>query len=195
MLDFTDHLKPAHDGTATLRAEREASKINVNELAKHLLDRDGFLDRQDKVLKVLSQEKLFKKDQELNLARPERYHLGLARAKAIQRIVRRENWGEKERQMAEYLTDEMSPYFLHSTMFGELIFCVELGRWEQGWWQLNLPCSFCFFSLPLSDCKKKKGFRLSQPSISDVVLILFIIFFVQGKERFEFHYAFFFSFP
>ena len=121
MTDFTDNLKPAHDGTATLQAERDGSAINVDELARHLLFRDGFLQRQEKVLKVLSKEKLFKKDQQLNLSRPERYHLGLARAKALQRIIRREGWDHADYSMAEYLNDEMSPYFLHLSMFGQRI--------------------------------------------------------------------------
>lgn len=119
MPDFTDHLQPAHNGTATLQAERNGSAIDVNELAMHLLSRDGFLQRQEKVLKVLSKEALFNKDQQLNLSRPERYHLGLARAKAIQRIIRREGWDHADYSMAEYLTDEMSPYFLHMSMFGQ----------------------------------------------------------------------------
>jgi len=117
MSDFTDHLKPARDGAATLQAERDGSPINVTELARYLLNRDGFLERQERVLKVLSKEKLFDKDQQLNLSRPERYHLGLARAKAIQRIIRREGWDHEDAQMAEYLNDEMSPYFLHSKKF------------------------------------------------------------------------------
>lgn len=119
MADFTDHLKPAYDGTAKLQAERDGSGINVRQLAQHLLGRDGFLERQDKVLRVLSKEKLFNKDQQLNLSRPERYHLGLARAKAIQRLMRREGWDLEDYKMAEYLTDEMSPYHLHMNMFGE----------------------------------------------------------------------------
>lgn len=119
MRDFTDQLQPAHDGTATLQAERDSSDIGVPQLAKHLLDRDGFLERQERVLKVLSKEKLFKKSQQLNLSRPERYHLGLARAKAIQRLSRKEGWDSADYQIAEYLNDEMSPYFLHMSMFGE----------------------------------------------------------------------------
>lgn len=119
MADFTDRLMPAHDGTASIQAERNGSAIHVPQLARHLLGRDGFLDRQEKVLKVLRGEKLFCKEQQLNLSRPERYHLGLARAKAIQRLIRREKWDHQDAQMAEYLNDEMSPYFLHMSMFGE----------------------------------------------------------------------------
>jgi acyl-CoA oxidase len=121
MPDFTDQLKPAHDGTKSLQTERDGSKINVAELARHLLDRDGFLERQEKVLRVLKMEKLFNKDQQMNLSRPERYHLGLARAKAIQRLRRREGWDHEDSMMAEYLNDEMSPYFLHMSMFGQYL--------------------------------------------------------------------------
>jgi acyl-CoA oxidase len=119
MSDFTDQLKPARDGTAALEAERDGSAINVTELARHLLARDGFLERQERVLKVLSKQKLFSKDQQLNLSRPERYHLGLARAKAIQRIIKHEGWDHEDYKMAEYLNDEMSPYHLHMSMFGQ----------------------------------------------------------------------------
>lgn len=119
MADFTDHLRPAHDGTAMLQAERDSSVVLVDELARHLLSRDDFLQRQNKILKVIGKEKLFKKDQQLNMSRPERYHLGLARAKAIQRFSRREGWDHADYSMAEYLNDEMSPYFLHMSMFGQ----------------------------------------------------------------------------
>jgi len=118
MADFTDSLRPRYDGTATLQAEREASDIHVDGLASHLLARDGFLERQEKVLRVLSRDKLFDKDQQMNLSRPERYHLGLARAKAIVRIMKREGWDHNDYKMCEYLVDEMSPYHLHMTMFG-----------------------------------------------------------------------------
>jgi acyl-CoA oxidase len=119
MAHFADHLKPAHSGTASLRAERDGSDIDTHQLAQHLLGRDGFLERQQKVLQILSEEKIFNKDQQLNLSRPERYHLGLARAKAIQRLMRREGWNHEDYKMAEYLTDEMSPYHLHMSMFGK----------------------------------------------------------------------------
>ena len=119
MPDFTDRLRPAHDGTAALQAERDGSLIDVSQLARHLLGRDGFLERQEKVLAVLRKERLFNKGQQLNLSRPERYHVGLARAKAIQRLIRQEGWDSQDYHMAEYLNDEMSPYFLHMSMFSE----------------------------------------------------------------------------
>ncbi|KAH7548928.1 hypothetical protein BM1_10701 [Bipolaris maydis] len=117
MADFTNNLKPLYDGTATLQAERDGSRIDVDQLAHHLLGRDGFLEQQQKILAILSKEKLFQKDQQLNLSRPDRYHLGLARAKAIQRLKRQHGWDHEDCKMAEYLVDEPSPYFLHMTMF------------------------------------------------------------------------------
>jgi len=132
MTNFTDQLRPRYDGTAILQAERHGSLLRVDELAKHLLSRDDFLRRQQKVVAVLSKDKLFNKDQQLNLSRPERYHLGLARAKAIQRIVRREGWDHEDYKMAEYLNDEMSPFHLHMTMFGKLDFRAIMSRCHQG---------------------------------------------------------------
>ncbi|KAF2018105.1 acyl-CoA oxidase [Aaosphaeria arxii CBS 175.79] len=159
MPDFTDHLKPRYDGTATLQAERDASTINVRDLANHLLSRDGFLQAQDRVLKVLSNEKLFKKDQQLNLSRPERYHLGLARAKAIRRIGRTQGWGDKEYAMAEYLNDEMSPYFLHMSMFVTTV--REQGSEEQqAYWMpqiLNYDIIGCYAQTELGHGSNVRG--------------------------------------
>ncbi|KAJ4365082.1 hypothetical protein N0V83_008699 [Neocucurbitaria cava] len=159
MPDFTDHLQPAHDGTATLQAERDSSDIGVPQLAKHLLDRDGFLERQERVLKVLSKEKLFKKSQQLNLSRPERYHLGLARAKAIQRLSRSEGWDSADYQIAEYLNDEMSPYFLHMSMFVTTV--REQGSTEQQkYWMpkiLNYDIIGCYAQTELGHGSNVRG--------------------------------------
>lgn len=70
MPDFSDNLRPLHDGAEILTKERARSQINVDELAKHLLSRDGFLERQARVTKVLESDSLFSKKQNLNLSRP-----------------------------------------------------------------------------------------------------------------------------
>jgi acyl-CoA oxidase len=129
MPDFTDNLKPSYDGSAILQAERDNSSISVVELSKHLLSRDDFLDRQDRIVPILSSEPLFSKTQQLNLSRPDRYHLGLARAKALRRLVKKHGWDHEDYRMAEYLTDEMSPYHLHMTMFATTV--REQGSEEQ----------------------------------------------------------------
>ncbi|QDS78091.1 hypothetical protein FKW77_003887 [Venturia effusa] len=121
MSDFTDFLKPSYDGGAVLKQERDQSSISVDELSRHLLSRDNFLERQKRIVPVLEREPLFNKKQQLNLSRPERYHLGLARAKALRRLVKKHGWDHEDYRMAEYLVDEMSPYHLHMTMFATTV--------------------------------------------------------------------------
>lgn len=100
--DFTDRLRPAKPtGTDTLAKERAGSSLPVDQLAQHLLDGDGsgFLQRQARVLQVLKGEKLFSKDQQQNLSRPDRFKLGLARAKLIKRLQIKLGWSEEDRAM------------------------------------------------------------------------------------------------
>jgi acyl-CoA oxidase len=70
MGDFSDHLKPLYDGPAQLTRERQGSNIEVNELSTHLFSRDGFLDRQTHIRRVLEKDLLFNKSKQMNLSRP-----------------------------------------------------------------------------------------------------------------------------
>ncbi|KAJ5519659.1 Acyl-CoA oxidase [Penicillium fimorum] len=118
MPDFTDNLRPSQpDGPTTLARERQQSNITTEELGQHLLASDGFLERQARILPIIQQEPLFSKDQQQNLSRPERFKLGLARAKLLRRMRDTQKWSYLEYQMAEYLVDDVSPYFLHMEMF------------------------------------------------------------------------------
>lgn len=118
MSDFTASLKPAEpQGSALLTAERALSTINVEKLANYLFNRGKFLERQKVVLAVLERRPIFSKKNLLNLSRPERFHLGLARAKEMRRLSVELGWGQEEYQMAMYLTDELSPFALHTVMF------------------------------------------------------------------------------
>jgi acyl-CoA oxidase len=117
MADFSKSLKPQYDGSAILEAERRRSSISVDELSSHLLSRNDFLSRQERIVGILENEPLFSKKQQLNLSRPDRYHLGLARAKALRRLTKKHGWDLEDFKMAEYLTDEMSPYHLQFSMF------------------------------------------------------------------------------
>lgn len=117
MPDFTDNLKPAHDGTAILSKERSQSDVPVQELATHLLKRDDFLKRQEGVLRVMEKEPLFSKAKQQNLSRPERYHLGLARAKKLRRLADQHGWDVRNQEMMMYLMDDVSPYMVHHDMF------------------------------------------------------------------------------
>lgn len=118
MPDFTDKLRPSQpDGPTTLARERGQSNINVDELSQHLLAADGFLDRQARILPLLQREPLFSKEKQQNLSRPERFKLGLARAKLLRRMTEKHRWSHEDYKMAEYLVDDVSPYFLHMEMF------------------------------------------------------------------------------
>lgn len=98
MADFTSTLKPApqSDGVAALAKERSQSSVPVQDLANHLLSRDDFVNRQDRVLKVLQREPLFSKMNQMNLSRPDRYQLGLARAKLLRRLALKHLWNHED---------------------------------------------------------------------------------------------------
>ena len=117
MPDFTDNLKPAQDGTAILTKERSQSDVPEEELSKHLLSRNGFLDRQKRILRVLGKDPLFNKTKQFNLSRPERYQLGLARAKKLRRYADQHGWDGDDHSMAQYLCDDVNPFMVHFAMF------------------------------------------------------------------------------
>ncbi|KAJ5577106.1 Acyl-CoA oxidase [Penicillium sp. DV-2018c] len=118
MPDFTDNLRPSQpDGPTTLAREREQSNVSTEELGQHLLAHDGFLERQSRILSILQQEPLFNKDKQQNLSRPDRFKLGLARAKLVRRLADKHGWNYDDYKMAEYLIDDVSPYYLHMEMF------------------------------------------------------------------------------
>lgn len=118
MPDFTDNLKPASpDGATILARERSQSNVPEQELSKHLLSRDDFQGRQQKILKILEKDPLFKKTKQFNLSRPERYQLGLARAKKLRRYEDQYGWNSQDVSMAQYLCDDVSPFMVHYAMF------------------------------------------------------------------------------
>lgn len=118
MKDFSDKLKPASPtGPEILREERGQSNVPIEELANHLLSRNDFLNKQAAVLPVLEKDPLFSKAKQQNLSRPDRYHLGLARAKKLRRLAEQHNWDEEDVIMSKYLCDDVSPYMVHDSMF------------------------------------------------------------------------------
>ncbi|KAG9793196.1 Peroxisomal acyl-coenzyme A oxidase 1 [Exophiala dermatitidis] len=122
MADFTNTLRPAGpQGPEILSQERAGSDVNVDQLATHLLSRNDFLQRQKKILAILEGIPIFCKRNQLNMARPDRYHLGLARAKMLRRLSLKHGWDRDDYIMADYLMDEMGPYALQATMFATSI--------------------------------------------------------------------------
>ncbi|RVX73550.1 hypothetical protein B0A52_02438 [Exophiala mesophila] len=122
MADFTDKLRPAEpQGPSILAQERAGSRVNKDALAKHLLSRNDFYNRQKRILAILEPIPIFCKKNQLNMARPDRYHLGLARAKMLRRLSLKHGWDRDDYIMADYLMDEMGPYALQATMFATSI--------------------------------------------------------------------------
>ncbi|KAL4951772.1 hypothetical protein BDW69DRAFT_201250 [Aspergillus filifer] len=118
MPDFTDTLRPSEpSGPSLIANERSQSSIAVNALSQHLLSHDGFLERQSKILPIVSKHPLLQKAQQANLSRPQRFKLALARAKLLRRLADEHAWSQEEHDMAEYLVDDVSPYMLHMGMF------------------------------------------------------------------------------
>ncbi|KAF4553997.1 Acyl-CoA oxidase-like protein 2 [Elsinoe fawcettii] len=116
--DFTSQLKPtAPDGPSLLNDLRKKSSVNSTALSHHLLGQHGFLERQKRILKVLLKEPLLRKRKQSHLSRPERYYLGLARAKLLRRLSVKHDWDRDDDKMAMYLVDDVSPYTLHMEMF------------------------------------------------------------------------------
>ena len=131
-------LQPAEpSGPSILTHERAASNVNVDQLAKHLLSRSDFLERQKKILSILEPIPYFCKKNQLNLARPDRYHLGLARAKTLKRLSVKHGWDDEDYKMADYLMDEMGPYALQFTMFATSI-REQCSDEQKAYWQPKL---------------------------------------------------------
>lgn len=120
--DFTAALKPHPwaNGSSILQAERQRSDINVNELSSHLFGLK-YLERQQRILDIVKNEKVFSKSNQANLARPDRYKLGLARGKRMRQLMDKHGWTEDDLLMAEYLVDDTMPYHLHLSLFNSAI--------------------------------------------------------------------------
>ncbi|KAF2221448.1 acyl-CoA dehydrogenase/oxidase C-terminal [Elsinoe ampelina] len=116
--DFTSHLKPSgENGSSILQGLRKQSSVRTSDLSYHLLGQYGFLDRQERILNILLPEPLLRKRKQSHLSRPERYYLGLARAKLLRRLSVKHGWDREDDKMAMYLVDDVSPYTLHMEMF------------------------------------------------------------------------------
>lgn len=100
MSDFASLLKPAEpSGPATLANERAQSDVPVTDLAQHLFSQDEFSKRQDRIVKELMKEPLLSKKTQQHLSRPDRYKLGLARAKLLRRMADRLGWDAEDHKM------------------------------------------------------------------------------------------------
>jgi acyl-CoA oxidase len=117
-MDFASSLNPHPDadGTKILTSERCRSDVHTSELSIHLFGTE-YLERQSRVLRIISQEEVFSKTAQANLSRPDRYKVGLARGKRMRQLMDTHKWNDQDLLMAEYLVDDIQPYHLHMSLF------------------------------------------------------------------------------
>lgn len=110
-------LKPSSpQGVDLIKAEREQSKINVDNLSNFLFTKE-VLERQDKILKILQAENVFDKSQNYFDGRVDRFKTALARAKRLRQLQVKHNWNRDEYMVASELISEPGPYGLHASMY------------------------------------------------------------------------------
>ncbi|CAL5872466.1 uncharacterized protein PFLUO_LOCUS6730 [Penicillium psychrofluorescens] len=134
---WVNDLKPAApDGATTIQAERKRSNVDINALAQHLLGNE-FLERQTRILSLLQQDHLFSKAQQGNFGHPERYKLGLARAKRLRQMADKYNWDDEDHEMAKHLVDDVSPYQLNVSMFRQTLLEQTSPEQKKYWMDLH----------------------------------------------------------
>ncbi|EEH41553.1 acyl-coenzyme A oxidase [Paracoccidioides lutzii Pb01] len=115
--EWVKALKPAGpQGSELLQRERDSSNVSVDKLGE-LLHTKEVLDRQQKILAIMKNEKIFDKSQNLSMGRVERLTASLGKAKRIQQLREQHNWTDEEFVMANNLLSEPTPYGLHASMF------------------------------------------------------------------------------
>lgn len=114
---WVSKLRPSDpQGSELLKQERAQSNIPVEKLSEFLFTRQ-VLDRQERVLRILTAEKTFDKSQNYFDGRVERFQTALARQKRLQQLSVKHSWSKDEYLMASELISEPGPYGLHVSMF------------------------------------------------------------------------------
>ncbi|PKY04952.1 acyl-CoA oxidase [Aspergillus campestris IBT 28561] len=115
--DWVKALKPAgQPGSELLAQERSQSNVDVDKLAELLHTRQA-LERQDRLLAMMKNDKVFDKSQNHTLGRTERIQRALAKGKRLQQLSVQHNWNYDDFYAANDLLGEPTPYGLHASMF------------------------------------------------------------------------------
>ncbi|KAL8953195.1 MAG: hypothetical protein Q9222_000930 [Ikaeria aurantiellina] len=126
---WVKELRPSDpQGSDLLQQERDRSNLPIEKLSEFLFTKE-VLARQDRILDILTSEKVFDKSQNYFDGRVDRFKTALARQKRLQQISVKHNWSRDEYQMASELISEPGPYGLHVSMF--LITLRDQGTEEQ----------------------------------------------------------------
>ncbi|KAI9226582.1 MAG: acyl-CoA dehydrogenase/oxidase [Piptocephalis tieghemiana] len=116
-MHFPSSLKPSDpQGADLLSLERSRSSFDTNEATQFLFGPE-YMERQKRLLPLLTQEPLFDKSQRYFSSRPQRLEHAFKKERRLLEIAAKENWSDEDLEMAEYLIDEPGPLALHRTMF------------------------------------------------------------------------------
>ncbi|KAL8926411.1 MAG: hypothetical protein Q9208_002954 [Pyrenodesmia sp. 3 TL-2023] len=126
---WVQKLRPSDpQGSELLHQERRQSNLSIEKLSEFLFTRE-VLDRQDKILNILTSDKVFDKSLNYFDGRIERFQTALKRQKRLQQLSVQHNWSRDDYIMASELISEPGPYGLHVSMF--LITLRDQGTPEQ----------------------------------------------------------------
>ncbi|KAJ9639791.1 uncharacterized protein PV06_10877 [Exophiala oligosperma] len=127
--EWVKALKPSGpQGSELLQQERAKSNLNVDQLADFMFTKE-ILQRNERILNILTAEPVFDKSQNYFRGRTERIEAALARGKRLQQLQVKHKWTREEFQAANELISEPTPYGLHASMF--LVTLREQGTPEQ----------------------------------------------------------------
>lgn len=114
---WVKQLRPSSpQGSDLLQRERRQSNLPIQRLSEFLFTKE-VLDRQDRILGILTSEKVFDKSQNYFDGRVDRFKTALARQKRLQQLSVQHHWAPDDYIMASELISEPGPYWLHVGMF------------------------------------------------------------------------------
>lgn len=114
---WVQNLKPSGpQGHELLAAERAKSTLNTQRLA-HFLHGKEELQRRDRILEILEEDKVFDKSRNYFSGRVERFEKSLARGKRLRQLAVKYGWSKDDFNLANELLSEATPYRLHDSMF------------------------------------------------------------------------------
>ncbi|KAG2226088.1 hypothetical protein INT45_011705 [Circinella minor] len=111
------NLQPkAPNGTDLLQIERSKASFDVNTLSKFSYGEE-FLNRKEKILRIIESDPAFEKSQRFFQSRHERMTHAYEKDKRTIELSEELGWDDEDRHIVNFLYDQPSPYSLHYTMF------------------------------------------------------------------------------
>lgn len=106
----------APQGTDLLSEERAKSNFDIQKLSDALFTKEA-IDRRDRILHVLQNDKAFDKSGNYYDGRVERYKTALARSKRLRNLTVKHGWTPEDYTTAQDLIGEPISYALHTSMY------------------------------------------------------------------------------